>query len=250
MIINESMARAYFGDRNPLGQRIAWTDDVMKFMGEGQDGRTVVGVVADTRDAGLDADVVHVVYNPYAQITPQFTGSLVVRVNGEPSAILPPLRVALRAYDSNQVIENVATVAEMGNESVATRRLNAILLSAFAALALVISAVGIGGVLAFSVGSRTREFGIRSALGAARHQVWSGVVVEGAAMAGMGVVLGGVLAVVLSRFIAGLLVGVPTLDPVTFLVVGLLLGGVAVVASWAPAWRAARVSPSEALVSE
>ncbi len=250
VIINESMARAYFGDRNPLGQRIAWTDDVMKFMGEGQDGRTVVGVVADTRDAGLDADVVHVVYNPYAQITPQFTGSLVVRVNGEPSAILPPLRVALRAYDSNQVIENVATVAEMGNESVATRRLNAILLSAFAALALVISAVGIGGVLAFSVGSRTREFGIRSALGAARHQVWSGVVVEGAAMAGMGVVLGGVLAVVLSRFIAGLLVGVPTLDPVTFLVVGLLLGGVAVVASWAPAWRAARVSPSEALVSE
>ncbi len=124
------------------------------------------------------------------------------------------------------------------------------LLGGFALLALLIAAVGIGGVLAFSVGSRTREFGIRSALGAARHQVWTGVLAEGAILATVGVFLGIIGAVVLTRFISGLLVGVPALDPVTFVTVGLLLGGVAIVASWVPAWRAAEVSPMEALGSE
>lgn len=113
-----------------------------------------------------------------------------------------------------------------------------------------IAAVGIGGVLAFSVGSRTREFGIRSVLGAARHQIWSGVVAEGATLAVVGVVLGAVTAMVLTRFIAGLLVGVPALDPVTFVAVGLLLGAVAIVAAWLPASRAAEASPMDALRSE
>ena len=117
-------------------------------------------------------------------------------------------------------------------------------------MALVIAAVGIGGVLAFSVGSRIREFGVRSALGAARHQVWSGVLAEGASLAALGVLLGTVIAMALARFISGLLVGVPALDPITFVGVGVLLTGVAMLASWVPAWRAAAVSPMEALNAE
>ncbi len=250
VVINESMARSYFGERNPIGQRIAWTDDTFKFLGLSPDWRTVVGVVTDTRDGGLDADAGHAVYNPYRQVTPFFTRSLVIRVSGEPSAVVPSVREVVLARDPNQPIVNVATIADLGDESVAPRRLNTMLLGGFALLALLIAAVGIGGVLAFSVGSRTREFGIRSALGAARHQVWTGVLAEGAILATVGVFLGIIGAVVLTRFISGLLVGVPALDPVTFVTVGLLLGGVAIVASWVPAWRAAEVSPMEALGSE
>lgn len=250
VVINESMAKAYFGDGDPIGRRLAWTEENLRFIGMTKEWRTVVGVVADTRDGGLDADVVHAMYTPYRQVVAQFTGGLVVRVGVDPASIMPAVRAAILAHDPNQPITHVATIAELGSESVAPRRLNTVLLGAFALLALVIAAVGIGGVLAFSVGSRTREFGVRCALGAARHQVWSGVVVEGATLAAVGVALGGLAALVLTRFIAGLLVGVPALDPVTFVGVGVLLGGVAVVAAWVPAWRAAHVSPLEALASE
>lgn len=250
VILNESMARSYFGDDDPIGRRIAWTDPIMAFIGMSTDWRTVVGVVADTRDSGLDAEVGHTAYNPYRQVTAMYTGSLVLRVSGDPSAVVPDVRGAILARDSDQPIVNVATIADLGSESVATRRLNTMLLGAFSLLALIIAAVGIGGVLAFSVGSRTREFGIRSALGAASHQVWSGVLAEGAALAALGVVGGVVIAVVLTRYISGLLVGVPALDPVTFIAVGLLLAFVAIVAAWVPAWRAARVSPMEALSAE
>jgi len=250
VIINESMARTYFGDRDPIGRRIAWTDPVFRLMGFSTDWRTVVGVVGDTRDGGLDADVVHAMYNPYRQVTPLVTGSLVVRVAGPPAGVTAGIREAIRRHDPNQPIDNVATIAELGAESVAPRRLNTILLGSFAALALVIAAVGIGGVLAFSVGSRRREFGVRSALGAARHQIWSGVIVEGAKMAAIGVACGAVGAVVLTRFVSGLLLGVPALDPLTFVAVGVLLGGVAVGAAWLPAWRAASVSPLEAIESD
>lgn len=250
VVINESMARAYFGQGDPIGRRIAWTDDIFRLLGMSTDWRTVVGVAADTRDAGLDAKVIDTMYTPYQQVTPQYTGSLVVRVSGDPGAVVPAVRQTILAHDSNQPISDVATIAELGNASVAARRLNAMLLGAFALLALVIAAVGIGGVLAFSVGSRTREFGIRSALGAAPRQVWTGVLAEGAGLAAVGVVLGSAAAVVLSRFIAGLLVGVPAFDPATFGAVALLLAGVAIGAGWVPAWRAATVSPVEALGAE
>lgn len=249
VVINESMARAYFGDRDAIGQRIAWTDELFeRFMGIGPDWRTVVGVVADTRDRSLDADVLHTMYNPYPQVP--LTGSLVIRVGVDPDAIIPAVRRVIFAHDPNQPIENIATIAQLSSESVAPQRLNATLLGSFALLALVIAAVGIGGVLAFSVSSRTREFGVRSALGAARHQVWSGVLAEGAMMAAAGVGIGSLVAVGATRFVEGLLVGVPALDPLTFVGVGCLLGAVAIGASWLPAWRAARVSPMEALASE
>jgi ABC-type antimicrobial peptide transport system permease subunit len=127
---------------------------------------------------------------------------------------------------------------------------NTLLLGSFALLALMISAVGIAGVLAFSVGSRTHEFGVRSALGAARRQIWVGVLAEGATLAALGIALGALVAVAVTRLLARMLYGVPALDPATFLAVGTLLGAVAIAASWAPAWRAAGVTPMEALSGE
>lgn len=250
VIINESMARMYFGDDDPIGRQIAWTDELLRFAGMSSEPRTVVGVVADTRDWGLDAEVLHTMYNPYRQVTPFLTRSLVVRSAGEPESLLPAIREVVLSYDPNQPIDNVATLQQLGERSMAPVRLNTILLGAFAVLALVIAAVGIGGVLAFSVGSRRREFGIRSALGALRSQVWSGVLAEGAMLAAVGVLLGSVLAVALTRFLSGLLVGVPALDPLTFVAVGLVLAVTVVVASWVPAWRAANVSPMEVLEAE
>jgi putative ABC transport system permease protein len=249
VVINESMAREYFGDRDPIGQRLRWPDPLLsQFMGVAQDWRTIVGVVADTRDRGLDAAVAHTVYHPYPQI--HLTSALVVRASADSAAIMPAIRKAILGRNPNQPIENVATLEGISDNSVAPRRLNTLLLTAFAALALIIAAVGIGGVLAFSVSSRTREFGVRTALGAERHHIWSGVIAEGAAMAGIGVAIGALASFALTRVIAGWLVGVPALDPVTFLAVGVLLGLVAVVAAWVPAWRAAAVSPIRALAAE
>jgi predicted permease len=249
VVINESMARAYFGDREAVGRSITYTDELLiYYLGTGSEPRTVVGVVEDTRDSGVDADIVHMVYNPYPQV--RLANSLVLRVNGDPSAVLPAVRETILGHDPNQPIANVATMAELGSESVAPRRLNATLLGAFAMLALIIAAIGFGGVLAFSVGSRTREFGVRSALGATRQRIGSGVLTEGAIMAAAGVAFGCLAAALLTRFISGMLIGVPPLDPVTFVGVGFLLAGVAMVAAWLPAWRAATVSPMEALAAE
>ena len=245
VIINESMAQAYFGDRDPIGAQLAWTDDVMKFLGVTPEWRTVVGVATDTRAYGLDERVVHAMYNPYPQV--RWAESLVIRVDGDPAGVLPAVRETVLSHDSNQPINNVATIAELSDRSVAGRRLNALLLGAFAALAMLIAAVGIGGVLAFSVGSRMQEFGVRSALGAARHQVWSGVVLEGAQLAGLGLALGALAAIGLTRFIDSQLVGVAAFDPLTYLVVAFVLGGVALAACWIPAWRAGQVDPMEAL---
>jgi len=249
VIINESMADTYFSDRDPIGRRIAWTGEEAKFAGIGEDWLVVVGVVADTRDNGFDEAVVHAMYHPYRQLQ-LWTSSLVVRATGDPGAVVSSIRDLLRARDPNQPIDNVATIAELERESVAPRRLNTLLLTSFAVLALLIAAVGIGGVLAFSVGSRIREFGIRGALGAAPVQVWSGVVAEGAVLAGVGVAVGGVLALGLSRFMGSFLVGVPAIDPVTYFLVGTILIVVSMGAAWVPAWRAARVSPLEALSAD
>jgi len=246
VVINESMARAYFPDRDPIGGRVAWRDELAaRFMGIGPEWRTVVGVVEDTRDRGPDAEATPTVYNPYPQI--RLAGALLVRTAADPTTLVADIRRTILSHDPEQPVENVATLEALGSRSMAPRRLNATLLGGFALLAVLIAGVGIAGVLAFNVGSRTREFGVRSALGAARHRIWAGVLAEGVGLAALGVAIGCVTALGLTRFVAGLLVGVPALDPVTFVAVGLLLGGIAVAAAWWPAWRAARVSPIEAL---
>ncbi len=248
VVINEAMAREFFGGRDPVGGQLAWTNEMMEmYLGVGPEWRTVVGVVRDYQE-GLDAPAEPTVYNMYGQI--HLAGSMVVRLLDSPEVVMPGIREVVLSFDPNQPIDNVATIEALGSDAVAPQRLNAILLGGFALLALLIASVGIGGVLAFSVSARTREFGIRGALGAARHQIWGIVLAEGATLAGGGVALGVVGALLLTRFIAGLLVEVPALDPVTFVAVGLLLGAVAIGAASIPALRAAAVDPIESLNRE
>lgn len=243
-VITESMARAYFPGQDPIGQRIAWADDVLRYIAVGDEWRTVVGVVGDLRSSPTDEGP-YALYTPYEQIP--WTGSLVVRSGSDPTSLIAPIRRLIRARDPNQPVDNVVTLARLSEDTVAPQRLNTVLLGSFALLALIIAAVGIGGVLAFNVGSRSREFGIRGALGASRHQVRSGVLREGAQLAGVGLLVGGLGALVLTRFLSGLLFGVPVTDPATYAAVCAVLVAVALGASWVPAWRASRVDPLEAL---
>jgi ABC-type antimicrobial peptide transport system permease subunit len=152
--------------------------------------------------------------------------------------------------DADRPVDNISTLEDLRTEDIAPERLNATLFSAFALLALLIAAVGVLGVLAFSVSQRTQEFGVRMALGAQRSQVLAMVLREGALMALAALALGAGGALLLSRFLSGLLFEVATTDPVTYAVVGGLLSAVAILASYLPARRATRVDPMEALRSE
>jgi putative ABC transport system permease protein len=152
--------------------------------------------------------------------------------------------------EADRPVDNVNTLADLRADDVAPERLNAALFSSFAVLALLIAAIGVLGVLAFTVSQRTREFGVRMALGARQTQVLGMVLGEGALLAAIAVVGGVGAAVFLSRFLADLLFGVTPTDPVTYVVVGAALGLVALVAAYVPARRATRVDPMEALRAE
>ena len=246
VVINRSLANRFFPDENPVGKRLAWTDELfLRFSGVSGDWRTIVGVVEDLRDYGLDRDVPDVVFHPFAQVPS--ASALLVRTTGEADALASPVRDVIRTLDPTQPIENVRTLERVRAESVAPQRLNATLIGGFALLAMVIAAVGVFSVLAFSVTQRTREFGIRTALGAGRGEVLGTVLREGLLLAGGGLVVGGLVAVGLARFLTSFLFGVSAGDPATFLLVGVGLALVAATASWLPARRAAGVDPVVAL---
>jgi predicted permease len=245
VIINQAMADFFFPGQDPLGRRVRWTDDQMRFIGIETDWRTIVGVVGDARDFALDQPPVHSVYQPFAQEV--WGGSLLIRTANDPHAIGESVRRIVRALDAEQPIENVQTLAELRAGATAPKRLNATLVGAFALLALLIAAVGVGGVLAFSVSQRTHEIGVRLSLGADEAKVRGMVVKEGAVLLVAGLAIGGGIALAVSQFLSGLLFGVQATDPVTFAGVALVLTGVALGASWLPAWRASRVEPVTAL---
>ncbi len=216
---------------------------------------TVVGVVRDVRHNGLTDAIKEKFYVPYAQF-PLSTGfasrnmNLVVRAAGDPLSLVGSIRAAVRRLDPNLPIANVRPMTAVVDASLSTPRLTGSLLAIFAALALVLAAVGVSGVLAYLVSRRRREIGIRMALGASGANVMGLVIRRGLATAGAGVAAGVVAALFLTRLMEGLLYGVAPRDPWTFLAVTLLLGAIALAASAIPAWRAARVDPLEALRSE
>ena len=248
VVLNRAMADTYFPEGNAVGRRIAWADDVMRFLGVGPEMRPVVGVFEDTRDRGVDVPAGHTMYNPYPAV--RWSGGLVLRTAGDPHEVVPEVRDAILGIDRRQPIDNVATLADYAQEWVAPRRLNTVLLTGFGVLAAVIAAVGIGSVLAFSVRSRIREFGVRRAFGATGGEIRSGVIREGLLLTGIGLGVGVVGSALLARLLVGLLVGVPAWDPLTYGAAAVLLGAVAVAACWIPARSASRVSPVEALSSE
>ena len=249
VVLNESLAERLFPGLDPVGRQVAWTGEVLNFIPVSGDWRTVVGVVGDTRDAGLDSDPTPIMFQPFAQ-EEIFAGALVIRTASDPRALAPIAQRTIRDMYPRQLIENVATLEEVRDATVAPRRLNALLITSFGTLAMVIAVVGIAGVLAFSVSSRTAEIGIRMSLGADSSRVHRMVLGEGGLLLGVGLTLGVAGALATSRLLRGLLFGVAPHDPATLVAVTLILAVVGLAACWIPAVRAARVDPAVALRAE
>jgi ABC-type antimicrobial peptide transport system permease subunit len=186
------------------------------------------------------------VFLPFAQSEIPI-GGFVIRAKGDAAVLAPAATKALRQIAPDQPIEHVMTVAQIRDESVAPRRLNAMLVSSFGLLALIVAAVGIAGVLAFAVSARTNEIGIRMSLGADGGRVQRMIISEGGLLVVLGLALGVIGALSLSRLMHGLLFGVQPHDPVTLVAVSAVMALVGVLACWIPALRAARIDPAVAL---
>jgi len=245
VVINEAFARLHFPNEDPLGKRITrtswWKGMPAHF--------EIVGVVADERFQGPRAPADPATYFAL----PQFTFNdnwVLVRTKGPAKAFVPMLRQTVWAMDRDLPLETVATMDELMGDSMADSRFNTALLSLFAIVALLLAAIGIYGVLAFTVAQRTSEIGIRMALGAQRSSVLRLIVGNGLILAVIGVVIGAAGALVATRALERLVFGVSTTDPGVFAFVALTLTAVAVTAAALPALRASRVDPIVALRSE
>jgi predicted permease len=246
VILNQTAADLLFGDQDPIGRRVAWTGDVLKFIGVSDEWRTVVGVVGDTKDGGLDAAALPATFLPFEQ-GDYPTGAFVIRTQGAPASVATAATKIVRGVDARQPIERVLTVDQIRDESIGPRRLNAQLVASFGILALIVAAIGIAAVLAFSVSARTNEIGIRMSLGADAAKVQRMFVSEGGALVVTGLLIGTVGSVALSKLIRGLLFGVEPWDPVTLTAVFVTMAAVGLAACWIPAMRAAKVDPGIAL---
>src|ERR1700723_1177379 len=248
VVINASMARTCFPGENPLGKRMqigATPDKDVPYM-------EIVGVVGDVHQ-GLDSDPKAEMYLPYKQadaLLPVFQLSIVLRTAGEPQGQAAALRSALGEIDPNQPLVKIRTMDENMAASVTEPRFRTWLIGIFAGLALVLAAVGIYGVMSYSVTQRTNEIGIRVTLGAQANDVFRIVVGEGMRLALLGVAVGVVAALISTRVLRTFLYGISAVDPVTFVATALLLTMVAVAASYFPARRATRVDPMVALRHE
>jgi len=240
-LINEAFAAKYFSGEDPLGKRVTWGDPENE-----EDWTTIVGIVQDVHLEGLDATAMPETYLPYAQAAMPYT-TFVVRSTLDRAELAKIVRQAVLDADPDQPITGVATMEEVLRESLSDRRFNMVLLGSFALGALFMAAIGLYGVLSFSVAQRTREIGLRRALGAQQAGVIRLVAGEGLRLVGVGMALGIVAAIVLGRFITGQLYGVQPTDPLILLVSGTTIAVVALLATFAPAYRAARTDPMIAL---
>jgi len=243
MVVSNAFVKRYFGNEHPLGKRII-------FDGPDKTPLEIVGVVADVRRKGLETDVEPECYVSYLQ-RPERRMNLVLRSDASDAVQLTTAaRAELKAFDSNQVIWRTQTLDQLLRASVAPRRLNMMLLAVFAGIALVLAAVGLYGVMSYAVSWRTHEIGIRMALGAQQTNVLALVVRQGMTMALLGLAIGLVGALALSRLLRGLLFGVSPTDPTTLAGVSILLLLVSILACLIPARRATRVDPIIALRAE
>jgi putative ABC transport system permease protein len=244
-IVDDSFAGSWWPNQSPLGKRVKFGR-----LSEDEPWLEVVGVVAHVKNYGVDGASRVEIYLPYAQAPAGAPPTLLLRGDGDVAALASRLRQAVKAADPELPVYEIRTLDEIVAEATAPRRVAVMLISVFAALALVLAAVGIYGVMSYSVAQRTAEFGVRMALGAERRHILKMVLRHGGRMAAAGIAIGVVAALGLARLLAALLFQTSTTDPPTFSLVPLLLCRVAALACYVPALRATRVDPLAALRSE
>ena len=242
-VVDEAMARGFWGDEDPVGRRF-------RSGPEGSPWITVIGVVGPVKHEGREsARERAVLYQPWQQRA-QLSGFLAVRTRSEPAALAASLRQVVRSVDRSLPVYEVATMDERLATNVADRRFNLLLLGLLAGVALALAAVGLYGVLTYTVSERTHEIGIRMALGARRETVLSLILRQGLTLVAAGIAAGLLGSLLVGRLLAASLFGVRPTDPVTFAAISLALLAVALLSSWLPARRATRVNPTVALRQE
>ncbi|HKQ77457.1 MAG TPA: ABC transporter permease [Blastocatellia bacterium] len=244
ILINETMGRRHFRDENPIGRKLTVRGSL-----RGQPTPLtfeIVGVVGDVRHDGLDREPRAEYFRPYAQI-PNGSIIFVVRTDVEPTNLLQALKARIWEVNATQPIYAVSVMADSIDASLKSRRFSLWLFIAFAALALALAIVGIYGVMSYSTSQRTHEIGVRMALGAASHDIIKLVMKQGMRLTMAGVAIGLLVSILFTRLMRGLLYGVSATDPLTLVVVSLLLTGVALLSCYAPARRATKVDPMVAL---
>jgi len=248
VIVSQSVAQRLFPGRNAVNRHIMWTDPVMKFIDISTGPRRIVGVAADVDDEHVVPGPALTVYHPFQQ---QPWGSrLFIHTHSDPYALVSPITRIIRDMAADQPVERAATLEDVRAEVLTPDRLNAVVFGVFAAVALTIAVVGVAGVLAFSVSGRTREFGIRLAIGAQPRQLLTSVIAAGAVMAAAGVVAGAVSGYALARLAGSYFLDMKMPSAAPVVASALVLLAAAVVASALPAARAARINVTEALRSE
>jgi putative ABC transport system permease protein len=246
-IVSQTVAQRLFPNGDAVNRHLTWTDPVFSIYGKPVPSR-IVGVVADVDDENVVPGPALTIYQPTWQIG--VAGRLFVRAAGDPYALVPAVTRVIREISADQPVERAATLEDVRAEVLSPERLNAFVFSGFAGIALLIAVVGVAGVLAFSVSARTREFGIRLAIGSAPRHLLTRVLREGAVIAGVGVAAGAAGGIVLARVAGSYIqdVRIPGVMPI--LGAALVLVGAAILASLMPAARASRVDVIQALRSE
>jgi putative ABC transport system permease protein len=248
VIVTQSLAQRMFSTTDVVNRRLMWTDPVTKFIDVSTGPRRIVGIVADVDDENVVPCAVMTVYHPYEQEIGG--GRIFVRAKTDPYSLVPTITKVIRDLSAEQPVEEAATRADVRAEVLAPNRLNAVVFGGFALVALTIAVVGVAGVLAFSVSARTREFGIRLAVGSAPAHLLTRVLGEGAAIAASGIVAGAVGGVVLARVVGSYIPDVHLPGALPTIAAGTVLVAAAVLASVTPAARASRVDVVRALRSE
>lgn len=249
VIVSQSLAQRLFPGQSALNHELRWTDGVMKFIGISMEPRRIVGVVPDLDDENIIPSPGMMIYQPTDQ--EGWQGRLLVRVDGgDPYALAPAITRTIRSLYAEQPVEHISTLEDIRAEVMTPDKLNAVVFGGFAAVALLISVIGVAGVLAFSVSSRTREFGIRMALGAQPRDILTDVLRQGLTIAGIGVTAGAIFGLVFARAIGRYVAEAHPPGMPAFLLSAFVILAAAVIASAVPAARAARVNAVEALRAE
>lgn len=248
VIVSQSVAKTLFPGQSALNRKLQWTDGVMKFVGIGYQPRRIVGVVPDIDDQHLIPAPTMTVYQPTEQ--EGWSGRLFVHTTGDPYALVTPITRAIQQISADQPVERANSLEDIRAEVLTPDRLNAVVFGGFAAVALAISVVGVAGVLAFSVSSRIREFGIRMAMGAQPGSILRGVLADGLLIAAIGVGTGIVAGFALLRLTIRYIAAIQQPGAISFLGSAAVILLAALIAAAIPAARASRVNPMEALRNE